>query len=79
VAEWRSDLESKAESEEIEERESCPQQVSTQKVYSAKWGVFQRWCKNTKVASKTTSVKDIQRFFSFSQKKSQTRYILISI
>jgi hypothetical protein len=65
VADRRSDLESNAESEEIEERVSCPQRVSTQKVYSAKWGVYQRWCKNTKVASETPSVKDIQRFFLF--------------
>jgi hypothetical protein len=47
VAEGRLDLESNAESEEIEERVSSPQQVYTQKVYSAKWGVFQRCCKNT--------------------------------
>jgi hypothetical protein len=46
VADRGPDLASVSELKEIQERVAHPQQDSTLKVYSGKWGVFQRWSKN---------------------------------
>jgi hypothetical protein len=50
---------------ELEERVANPQRDSTRKVYSGKWGVFQKWCERNKVASEAPTAKDLQRFFLY--------------
>jgi hypothetical protein len=63
VAQRRSDL--SAEDRELEERVANPQRDSIRKVYSGKWGVFQRWCDKNKVASQDPTSMDLQRFFLY--------------
>lgn len=50
---------------ELEERVAHPQRPSTLKVYSGKWGVFQKWCDNQQVASLNPTSKDLGRFLLF--------------
>jgi hypothetical protein len=65
VVERGSDLDSDADVKELEERVACPQRQSTLKVYSGKWGVFQKWCLSNRVTCETPTVKDLQRFFLY--------------
>jgi len=69
VAERGSNLVSVSELKEIQERVAHPQWVSTLKVYSGKWGVFQRWCKNERVTCESPTCKTLNGFSCFFLKK----------
>ena len=51
--------------QEVRDRVANPQRLSTQKVYSGKWGVFQNWCEANGTACETISCHQLSRFFLF--------------
>ena len=50
---------------EVVERIAAPQRSSTRTIYSSKWALFEKWCRENLVDFSTPSVKQISDFFMY--------------